>query len=70
VFRQLAADAGFFPQQVLEVKQSVRHDHFRAAGIFSRQLGTPEISTLAIYDENNKYTPAFIALLQAYYLYL
>jgi tRNA1Val (adenine37-N6)-methyltransferase len=69
-FRQLAADAGFFPQQVLEVKQSVRHDHFRVVGIFGRDKLQPELSSLIIYDENNVYTPAFRALLQPYYLYL
>lgn len=69
-FRQLAATEGFFPQQILEVKQSVRHDHFRAVGIFGREAVTPGISSLSIYDEGNVYTAAFRALLQPYYLYL
>lgn len=69
-FRQLAAAAGFFPQQLLEVKQSVRHDHFRAVGIFGREEVPPVISSMAIYDERNVYTADFAALLQPYYLYL
>ena len=69
-FRQLAAALGFFPQQLLEVKQSVRHDHFRTVGIFGREAVTPLISSLSIYDEGNVYTTAFIKLLQPYYLYL
>ncbi|HEY0609240.1 MAG TPA: methyltransferase [Chitinophaga sp.] len=69
-FRQLAAAAGFYPQQILEVKQSVRHDHFRAVGIFGREAATPLISSLTIYDERNVYTADFTALLQPYYLYL
>jgi len=69
-FRQLAVAAGFYPQQILEVKQSVRHDHFRAVGIFGREATTPVISSLSIYDERNVYTTAFADLLRPYYLYL
>lgn len=69
-FRQLAAAAGFYPQQILEIKQSVRHDHFRAVGVFGRTTATPLISNLSIYDERNVYTTAFTDLLKPYYLYL
>lgn len=69
-FRQLAEAAGFYPQQILEVKQSVQHGYFRAIGIFRRQPVTPVITTLAIYEKQNVYTPEFTALLQPYYLYL
>ena len=69
-FRELAAVAGFYPVQILEIKQSVRHDHFRAVGIFGRTAVTPLISNLAIYDERNVYTSAFTDLLKPYYLYL
>lgn len=70
LFRQLAATAGFFPVQILEVKQSVRHDHFRAVGIFGRENVLPVISSMAIYDEGNVYTEAFTTLLRPYYLHL
>jgi Predicted O-methyltransferase len=69
-FRELAAAAGFYPLQILEVKQSVRHDRFRAVGIFGRAMSQPLISSLTIYEAGNVYTPAFIALLKPYYLYL
>lgn len=69
-FRQLAENAGFHPLQILEIKQSVRHDHFRAVGIFGRTAATPLISNLSIYDERNVYTTAFTDLLKPYYLYL
>jgi len=70
IFRQLAAAAGFFPQEILEIKQSLRHGCFRSVGIFSRSAAGPALHRLAIYDEHNKYTPAFTALLKEYYLYL
>jgi len=70
IFGELAAANGFYPVQILEVKQSVRHDYFRAVGIFGRTAVTPTISSLAIYDERNIYTPAFTDLLKPYYLYL
>jgi tRNA1Val (adenine37-N6)-methyltransferase len=66
----LAAVAGFYPQQILQVKQSVQHDYFRAVGIFSRREGPTVIEDLAIREAGNVYTPAFIDLLKPYYLYL
>jgi tRNA1Val (adenine37-N6)-methyltransferase len=70
LFCQLGAAAGFFPRQILEVKQSVQHGYFRAAGIFSREQVTPVTGSLAIYDEGNVYTTNFVTLLKPYYLYL
>lgn len=69
-FVALAAAAGFYPQQVLAVRQSVHHDHFRAVGIFSRREGVPQVQDMAIRDAGNNYTSAFVNLLQPYYLYL
>lgn len=69
-FVVLAAAAGFYPQQVLAVRQSVQHDYFRSVGIFSRREGVTEVQDMAIRDAANNYTPAFIDLLQPYYLYL
>lgn len=69
-FRQLAEAAGYHPQQILEVKQSVQHGYFRTVGIFGRQQVAPVITSLAIYEKQNVYTPEFVALLQSYYLYL
>ena len=69
-FVALAVAAGFYPQQVLAVRQSVHHDYFRSVGIFSRREGVPEVQDMAIRDAENNYTSAFIHLLQPYYLYL
>ncbi|HVI43833.1 MAG TPA: methyltransferase [Chitinophaga sp.] len=66
----LAAAAGYYPQEILYVKQSVKHGFFRAVGIFSKTFTEPHATELAIYDENNVYTPPFTRLLQPYYLYL
>lgn len=65
-----AAAAGFFPVQVLNIRQSVQHDHFRSVGIFGRQELRPETASMAIYDEGQTYTAAFVELLKEYYLYL
>ncbi len=70
-FREQAEALDFYPEQLLEVKQSVRHAApFRTVGIFKQGGLSPEISGLTIYDEGNVYTPAFVELLRPYYLYL
>lgn len=69
-FVLLAADAGFYPQQILHVRQSVQHDYFRSIGIFSRREGPVKLQDMAIRDAANVYTPAFAELLKPYYLYL
>ncbi|KAA2242866.1 methyltransferase [Chitinophaga agrisoli] len=70
-FREQAEAIGFYPEELLEVRQSVRHaGPFRTVGIFKQAVLKPEIRELTIYDEGNAYTPAFVELLQPYYLYL
>ena len=69
-FVVLAAAAGFHAQQILQVRQSVKHDYFRTVGIFSRSLVVADVLDMAIRDAENNYTSAFIDLLQPYYLYL
>jgi len=69
-FVTLAAAAGFHAQQILQIRQSVNHDYFRAVGIFSRSSGVADVRDMAIRDAENNYTPAFTDLLQSYYLYL
>ncbi|NML38643.1 methyltransferase [Chitinophaga sp. G-6-1-13] len=70
LFRELAAAKGYHLRKVLLVKQSVKHGYFRAVGIFSRAVGETQTSELSVYDENNRYTPAFENLLKPYYLKL
>jgi tRNA1Val (adenine37-N6)-methyltransferase len=70
-FITMANAAGFYLQEVLHVKQSERHDYFRSIGIFSREQHEPKVVSMAIREADQQtYTPAFVALLQAYYLYL
>ncbi|PWV47004.1 tRNA1(Val) (adenine(37)-N6)-methyltransferase [Chitinophaga sp. S165] len=70
-FTTMANMAGFHLQEVLHVKQSERHDYFRSIGIFSREEVEPKIGSIAIREvDQQTYTPAFVSLLQAYYLYL
>lgn len=70
LFRELASAKGYHLRKVLLVKQSVKHGYFRAVGIFSRTAGEAQTSELSVYDENNRYTPAFENLLRPYYLKL
>lgn len=70
VFRELALTKGYHLRKVLLVRQSVKHGYFRAVGIFSKTAGDTDTAELSVYDENNRYTPAFEALLQPYYLKL
>lgn len=70
-FTTMANAAGFYLQEVLHVKQSERHDYFRSIGLFSREQVEPKITSMAIREADQQtYTPAFVSLLQAYYLYL
>nr|WP_295868116.1 methyltransferase [uncultured Chitinophaga sp.] len=70
LFRGLASAKGYHLRKVLLVRQSVKHGYFRAVGIFSRTAGGTDTSELSVYDENNRYTPEFEALLRPYYLKL
>lgn len=69
-FVVLAAGVGFHAEHVLHVRQSVQHDYFRSVGIFSRHSVVTNAEDMVIRDAANVYTPAFEALLKAYYLYL
>lgn len=70
-FTAMANAAGFHLKEVLHVKQSERHDYFRSIGLFSREQVEPKIASMAIREADQQtYTPAFVSLLQAYYLYL
>ncbi|SHM63262.1 tRNA1Val (adenine37-N6)-methyltransferase [Chitinophaga jiangningensis] len=69
-FRALAASKGYHLHQLLQVRQSMKHGYFRAVGIFSAAARETSITDMDIRDMENQYTPAFIALLKAYYLKL
>lgn len=69
-FRTLAAKKGLALKKRLDVQQSPRHGFFRTVGLFTREAAATIHDSLLIYDGDNKYTPAFTALLKDYYLYL
>ena len=59
--------------QLIFVKQSVNHGYFRimlCGRLASAKKGETVIEEMAIKDNNDNYTPAFISLLKEYYLYL
>lgn len=76
-FEELAADRLFYLQDKLLVRQTPRHEPFRAILQFSRIVEGSRIredsipvTTLLIKDEAGQYTEAFVELLKDYYLYL
>lgn len=59
--------------QLIFVKQSVNHGYFRimlCGRLSSEKKGETIIDEMAIKDNNDNYTPAFVSLLKDYYLYL
>lgn len=69
-FRAIAVKMGLALKKRLDVQQSPRHGFFRTVGLFTWQPAETVHESLLIYDADNKYTPAFTALLKDYYLYL
>ena len=68
-FEQLADNAGFFPVEIISVKQTPKHDYFRVMFLFSAIKGFV-IKTEIIIREGEEYTSGFTALLSDYYLKL
>lgn len=71
--KQLLLRAHLFIRQLVFVKQSVKHDHFRI--ILEGKLKTDEqaetaIGEIAVWNEQQQYTDEFKRLLQDYYLHL
>ncbi len=67
----LALEQGFFLEQLIDIQQSPKHSFFRFAGIFTTHQPTaPKSSTIAIKNEDDKYSEAFTELLKPYYLNL
>lgn len=65
--------AGFFVNQLIRVRPSVRHGYFRC--MLEIQFNTQHFTgtqthELAVKDEQDHYTTAFTSLLRDYYLYL
>ncbi len=69
-FIHAAMQQSFWLQERVNVKQTPGHNYFRTMLLFGRNKTEPVNSTIAIMNEQNKYTPEFTALLKDYYLYL
>jgi tRNA1Val (adenine37-N6)-methyltransferase len=69
-FEEVAAKLNFHLAKKLLVKQTPKHNYFRAILIFSRNKSVAEQSELTIKNEEGNYTKEFIQLLKDYYLYL
>lgn len=69
-FEKLLAVHDFFVQEVMHVKQSVKHDFFRSQYYFSKEPVQKEISEMIIQDSERQYTSRFVELLKDYYLKL
>ncbi len=70
-FEMLAAGRGFYLRERLLVRQTPRHELFRAVLHFSRNKENfvPE-TELTIHDEKGVYTEEFVELMRDYYLKL
>jgi tRNA1Val (adenine37-N6)-methyltransferase len=64
-------NAGLFLQQKVVVQQTLKHPPFRVM-IQGRRKEVEQVKNvfIAIKDEADNYTPAFVSLLKEYYLYL
>ena len=68
-FVQIAIDAGFFPGELISVKQTPKHTYFRVMLLFSAVESDFAAKEIVI-REGDEYTNAFTALLKDYYLKL
>ncbi|HEV8082718.1 MAG TPA: methyltransferase [Chitinophagaceae bacterium] len=59
-----------FVNEQLRIRQSIEHDYFRTILILEKKQNPIIKSEISIRNNNNEYTPEFIALLKDYYLYL
>jgi len=59
-----------FINELIEVRHSLKHLPFRCMITGSKKTSTLKCNDLSICDDNRQYTPAFIQLLNDYYLYL
>ncbi len=69
-FEEEAEKLNFHLNKKISVKQTPKHDFFRAILIFYKTKTTANQSTLTIKNEEGKYTDEFTNLLKDYYLYL
>ena len=66
--RQLLQENQLYCNQEMMVRQSTRHDYFRAMIIFSKNKSNTISQEMSIHNAERKYTEEFSALLKDYYL--
>ena len=59
-----------FVNEKLHIRQSIKHDYFRALLILEKKSKPVKQNEISIRNNSTEYTPEFIALLKDYYLYL
>ncbi len=69
-FEEEAAKLNLYLSKKISVKQTPKHDYFRAILIFHKPKTIANQSTLTIKNEEGKYSDEFTNLLKDYYLYL
>lgn len=67
-FEDTASASSLFIKEKMEVKQTPRHNYFRAMLLLQTKKARMVADDLTIKD-NNEYTPEFIELLKDYYLH-
>ncbi|RFM28553.1 tRNA1(Val) (adenine(37)-N6)-methyltransferase [Deminuibacter soli] len=65
-----ATTQGFYLHRETAVQQTTKHGNFRSMLLLGKTAQPVITDTLVIKDAANQYTPAFVAALQAFYLYL
>ena len=68
-FFLLAKNSGLYPIETMLVKQTRKHDYFRAMVLLSRHPVENNVNEISIRGKN-EYSDEFIALLKGYYLSL
>jgi tRNA1Val (adenine37-N6)-methyltransferase len=69
-FEEESLKLNFHLTKKIVIKQTPKHNYFRAMLIFSRTESATAITEITIKNEEGNYSGEFIELLQDYYLYL
>jgi tRNA1Val (adenine37-N6)-methyltransferase len=66
--QSLLKEKKLFTNTLMLVKQTTKHDYFRAMILFSKKENNHHTNEICITDENRRYTSTFNELLNDYYL--
>jgi len=67
-FEKLAGENNFYLREKLCVKQTLRHEYFRAVSLFGQTNQIVTLKELVIKKEDGNYSEEFIELMKDYYL--